>query len=72
MGNFIKAIKTRNHKDLNADIEIGALSAGVCHLANIAYRIGRKLEFDAAKLKFVNAPDADKLLTREYRKPYVV
>jgi predicted dehydrogenase len=72
MANFLKAVKTRNYKDLNADIEIGALSAGMCHLANISYRTGKKLEFDSAKLKFVGAPDADKLLTREYRKPYVV
>jgi predicted dehydrogenase len=72
MVNFLNAVKSRNYKELTADIEIGALSAGLCHLANISYRIGRKLEFDAARLKFVNAPDADKLLTREYRKPYVV
>jgi len=72
MENFLKAIKSRNHKDLNADIEIGALSAGLCHLANISYRTGKKLEFDAGRIKFVNAPDADKLITRDYRKPYVV
>jgi hypothetical protein len=72
MANFLKAIKSRNYKDLNAEIEIGAISAGICHLANIAYRVGRKLDFDATKLKFTNAADADKLLTRAYRKPYVV
>jgi predicted dehydrogenase len=72
MENFLKAVKSRNHKDLNAEIEIGAISAGLCHLANVSYRTGKKLEFDAAKMKFVGAPDADKLLTREYRKPYVV
>jgi hypothetical protein len=72
MSNFLKAVKSRNYKDLNAEIEIGAISAGLCHLANIAYRVGRKLDFDATRLKFRNAPDADKLTTREYRKPYVV
>ena len=72
MENFLKAVKSRNYKDLNAEIEIGATSAGLCHLANISYRTGKKLEFDAARMKFTGAPDADKLLTREYRKPYVV
>jgi predicted dehydrogenase len=72
MDNFLKAVKSRNYKDLNAEVEIGVISAGLCHLANIAYRTGKRLEFDSAKLKFVGAPDADKLLTRDYRKPYVV
>ena len=34
--------------------------------------VGPKLAFDAEKEKFVNNPDADRLLTREYRKPFVV
>jgi len=34
--------------------------------------VGRKLQWDAAKNKFVNDAEADKLLTRDYRKPYVV
>jgi predicted dehydrogenase len=72
MENFLKAVKSRNYKDLNAEIEIGAISAGLCHLANISYRTGKKLEFDSTRMKFVAAPDADKLLTRDYRKPYVV
>ncbi|MCX6610577.1 MAG: gfo/Idh/MocA family oxidoreductase, partial [Acidobacteria bacterium] len=72
MENFLKAVKSRNYKDLNAEIEIGAISAGLCHLANISYRTGKKLDFDSTKMKFVGAPDADKLLTRDYRKPYVV
>jgi predicted dehydrogenase len=72
MKNFLEAVRSRNHKQLTADIEIGATSATLCHLANIAYRAGRKLDWDPAKKRFVNAPDADKLLTRDYRKPYVV
>ncbi len=38
------------------------------HLASIAYRLGKKLEWDAANLKCTNAPEADRLLRREYRK----
>jgi len=72
MQNFLQACRTRNHKELTAEIEIGAISAALCHLANISYRVGRKLQWDAAKNKFVNDAEADKLLTRDYRKPYVV
>jgi len=72
MQNFIDACKSRDHTKLHADIEAGATSAAVCHLSNISYRLGRKLTFDPAKMKFVGDSEADKMLTREYRKPYVV
>jgi predicted dehydrogenase len=38
----------------------------------LAYRLGRELKFDAKTEKFVGDAEADKLLTREYRKPFVV
>jgi len=38
------------------------------HLASIAYRLGKKLEWDPVNLKCTNAPEADRLLHREYRK----
>jgi predicted dehydrogenase len=38
------------------------------HLGNVAYRSGKKLEWDAAALKIPNAPEAEKFLTRQYRK----
>jgi hypothetical protein len=41
-------------------------------MANIYYRLKRELTFDGAKEKFVNDPEADKMLTRDYRKPYIV
>lgn len=72
MKNFFAACRSRNYKELTAEVEIGAISAALCHLANISYRVGRKLQWDGARRKFVNDPEADKLLTREYRKPYVV
>ena len=72
MKNFLAACRSRNYKQLNAEIEIGAMSAALCHLANISYRVGRKLTWDEAKRNFVNDSEANKLLTRDYRKPYVV
>jgi hypothetical protein len=41
-------------------------------IANVAYRMKRELKFDGARERFVNDPEADKLLTREYRAPYVI
>lgn len=37
------------------------------HLGNVAYRTGKKLEWDAANMKATNAPEADQFLRREYR-----
>ena len=72
MENFIAACKSRNYKDLHADVEIGVASADLCHLANIAYRLGRTLKFDPAKMNFGNDAEANKMMTRVYRKTYVV
>jgi predicted dehydrogenase len=38
--NFLKAVRSRKHTDLTADIEEGHLSAALCHLGNISYRLG--------------------------------
>lgn len=38
------------------------------HLGNVAYRTGKKLEWDAKEMKIRNAPGAEALLGREYRK----
>jgi predicted dehydrogenase len=115
--NFIDCMRSRNHKELHADILEAHYSAALCHLGNIAYRLGQqvpgtskpagfpdnphvqkslddlrrnlkdaldldlasttfqlgaKLEFDAKTEKFVGNDAANKLLTREYRKPFAV
>jgi predicted dehydrogenase len=72
MANFLKAIRSRNHKDLTADVELGIISADLCHLANISYRVKRRLNWDDARKQFLGDPEANKLLTRDYRKPYLV
>ena len=113
--NFITAVRSRKREDLTAEIEQGHLSAALCHLANISYRlakeqpfekpkdfsdnavvgdsvmailentkaigldpekatlwVGPKLDFDPEKEKFVNHSVANKMLTRAYRKPFIV
>jgi predicted dehydrogenase len=113
--NFINAIKSGKHEDLNADVLDGHLSSALCHLGNISYRLGELqpmskdapfgtydagneafqrmrehlkangvnlekaqlrvgplLSFDPQTEKFVGNDAANKLITREYRKPFVV
>ena len=70
--NFMGAVRSRKQEDLNAEIEEGALSCNLVHLANISYRLGRTLHWDAKKMECTGDAEANKMLTREYRKPYVV
>jgi predicted dehydrogenase len=111
--NFVDAVKARDAKRLNADILGGHLAAGMCHMANISYRLGEDrplnavekpagaggealdrmkaaleaVGLDAAKLQFrvgraltldpktetfEGDAEANALLRREYRKPFVV
>ncbi len=70
--NFIDCVRSRKREDLRVDIEEGHLSTVHAHLANISFRLGRSLRFNPKTERFVNDPEADKFLTREYRKPYVL
>jgi hypothetical protein len=118
-GNFLEAVRSRNHADLHADIEDGHYSSALCHLGNISYRLGEQvpvgeikdrlkslktpenveetfqrftqhlddnkldpektmlsfgpnLALDVANEKFVGNSQADAMLTRDYRAPFVV
>ena len=70
--NWIKAIRSRKTTDQNGPVETAHLASSLAHLGNISYRLGRQLEFDPVKEKFVNDKEADAQLTRNYRKPFVV
>jgi hypothetical protein len=71
-GNFLDAIRSGSSKTLNSDILEGHLSCTLVELANISFRLGRELKFTGKGEKFVDDPQANKMLTREYRPPYVV
>lgn len=68
--NFIDCIKNRKQEELIAEIEEGHYSAMLCHLGNISYRTGRRLEFDAETETFPGDEEANFYLGREYRAGY--
>ena len=70
--NFIEVIRSGKDEDLINPVLGGHYSTALPHLANISYRVGRGLKFNGATEKFVNDPEADKFLTKVYRKPFVV
>jgi hypothetical protein len=114
--NFLKAVHSRKHEDLNADILEGHLSSALCHTGNVSYLLGAKknpdeikealkdqrgmvetfgrmaehlarnnVDIEQSKVtlgvplkmnpkteKFIGNADANALLTRNYRAPYIV
>ncbi len=44
-GSFLQAVRSRKAEELNAPVEHGHFSAGLCHLANISYRLGTQGPF---------------------------
>jgi len=44
----------------------------LCHLGNISYRLGRSLDFDPKSERFGNDHEANAMLTRDYRKPFLM
>jgi predicted dehydrogenase len=72
MANFLAAVRSRKYQDLNADVDIGRISADLCHLANISYRRGgRLLTFDPKTEKFADS-EANAMAHPAYRKPYII
>jgi hypothetical protein len=72
VANFIGCVRSRKWQDLNAEIMEGHLSTSLCHLGNIATRLKRTLFFDPEGEKFINDKEADKLLTKNYRSPFLL
>ncbi len=70
--NFIDCVRSRKRENLNAEILEGHMSTSLCHLANIAFRTGRMVTFDPATETFPGDKEANALLTRKYREPFVV
>ena len=73
--NFIDCVVSRKKENLNAPIEEAYVSAGMVHLANASYRLGRSLNFDPDAEQVIGDDEANRLLRdgeRGYRAPFVV
>jgi len=68
--NFVEAMRTGDESKLFCNIREAHYSSSLCHLANISYRLGRKLKFMGAYEKFAADDEANLMLDREYRTPY--
>ncbi len=69
MKDFLAAIATRGRPV--ADIEQGYISTASCILANLSMKLGRTLEWDARAQRVANDEEANRLLRRPYRQPWV-
>lgn len=68
--NFLDCVRSREFP--NTEVEIGHRSTTTAHLGNIAYRTGRKIIWDAEREAIHGDAEAHALLSRTYRKPYVL
>ena len=66
--NFLGSIKT--HKPPLCDIEVGHRSTNMSLLGMLSAKVGRSIIWDGEKEIILNDPEANKLLKREYRKPW--
>jgi predicted dehydrogenase len=70
--NWIDAIKARDMSIQNGPVETAHLSAALAHLGNISYRLGCQLDFDPVAERFIGNEDANNMLSREYRAPFLL
>lgn len=69
MRNFLEAIEQK--KRPVADIEEGHISTASCILANLSMKTGRPIVYDPKSKQILNDPEANALLKRKYRGPWV-
>ena len=65
---FLQCVKSR--KDPYFPVDIGHRVSTICHLANIAIKVGRKLKWDPVKEQFIGDDDANAMLDRKRRDPW--
>ncbi len=70
MGNFFDCVRSR--KTPLSDVAGQHRSITVCHAANIAMRLGRKLRWDPESEHFVGDDEADRHLARPRRKGFEI
>jgi predicted dehydrogenase len=68
--NFLDCVKTRARTV--APIDVAVRSDALCHLSDIAMRLGRKLKWDPDKEEFIGDAEANRMLSRPMRSPWRV
>ncbi|MCL5099254.1 MAG: Gfo/Idh/MocA family oxidoreductase [Candidatus Omnitrophica bacterium] len=68
--NFLDCVRSRRRP--NADVELGHLGTIPSHLGNIAYRCGGRIIWDGEHETIPDNPQAEALLGRTYREPWVL
>ncbi len=66
--NFLDCMDSRERP--HSDVEIGHNSMIACHLGNIAFRTGRRVQWDVDGERVLNDADQQKLVMKEYRAPW--
>ena len=67
---FIENVKTRG--ECKAPVEAGYHTGIMCHMANIAMRLGRKLRWDPEKEQFINDDEANRMMIPSMRSPWTL
>ena len=70
--NFVDRIRDNDRSKLEGDIAEGHASCALIHMSNISYRLGRTLNFDPASQRFTGDEEANAMLTRDCRSPFVI
>lgn len=63
--NFLDCVKSR--QDPVEPVEAGQRTASLCHLANIAMQLRRKIQWDPEKEQILGDPEASQMLSRPVR-----
>ncbi|MHC5542026.1 Gfo/Idh/MocA family protein, partial [Singulisphaera rosea] len=66
--NFLESVKTGRRPI--CDIEVGHRSTNMSLLGMLSLKLGRSIEWDGEKQVILNDAEANKLLSRDYRKPW--
>ena len=66
--NFLDCVKTRARTIASA--EVAHRSTTICHVANVCLRLGRNVRWNPRTERFVNDPEADKMISRPMRRPW--
>ena len=69
MREFLNAVKQRT-LDTTCNVRYGHRITKLGLLSNIAYRTGRRIQWDDARERIVDDDQANRLLSRKFRKPF--